>query len=83
MEQLLLLVPGPFSFLDAGVEPVIPPCLALLSRFSDQERGNPAPLVQTVFHHRSFEDLVLSVFPNATFHSKSHLLVIYYNFLKK
>ena len=59
MQQLLLFISRPLRLLDAGIEPLVPPCLALFGRFSIQERSNSSPLVLAVLHDGGLEDLVL------------------------
>lgn len=65
MEELLILVAGPFDFADAGVEPFCPASLALFCGFPGEKRGHALPLVQTVFRDGGFENFVLDICPDA------------------
>lgn len=65
VEQFLLLLARPLRLLDAGVEPLIPTCLALFGRLPVQQRCNTGPLVGAILHHRRLENLILRVAPRA------------------
>jgi hypothetical protein len=54
------------NLLDTGIQPFVPPGLALLWGFANQEGGNARPLVLSIFHNCRLEDFILSVLPNST-----------------
>ena len=72
MQKHLLFLSAPLGLLDTRVDPLVPPGLALFGRLAHQQRGDTRPLVQTVFHHRRFQDLVLNVLPNSSFQGVAH-----------
>lgn len=43
VKELLILRLGPFCLLDRGVEPFVPPGLALFGGFPDKQRGDARP----------------------------------------
>ena len=72
VQKFLILLPGPLRLLDARVQPLVPPRLALLRGLANQERGDARPLVLAVLHHRRLQDLILGVLPHAALDHDAH-----------
>jgi hypothetical protein len=72
VEELLVFFAGPFCFLDAGVEPLVPACFALLGCLCSEKRGDTSPLVHAILADSGLEDFVLCVLPHTALDDERH-----------
>ena len=63
MKELLILLFRPLNLADAWIQPLHPSSFALFGSLSSEERGDPRPLIETVFADGGFEDFILDVGP--------------------